>query len=69
MRKKAQEKRPEGIDADGDGDGINHRREKYHGGVAVQKLAHAEISIDAAREREHAERDARGDLEALHAFA
>ena len=68
MRQEPQQEGPERIDADRDRDRIDHGCEEHDGRVAVEQIADAEIGVDAACEREHAECHARGDFQALNAL-
>ena len=52
MRHELHQEHPERVDADGDRDGIDHRREEHRGRAAVQQFAHAEIGVDAGGQRE-----------------
>jgi hypothetical protein len=69
MRQQPHQKRPEREDADRHRDRIDHRGEEDDRGVAIEQFADAEIGVDAAGEGEDADRDPRGDLEALDAVA
>jgi len=60
LREEAHQISPEGVDADRHRGGVNHRREEHDGGVAVEQVAHAEIRIDSARQRQYRERHAAG---------
>ncbi len=62
MRQEAHQEGPERVDADRDRDRVNDRRKEHDRGVAVQQVADAEIGVDAARQREHGERDLGGDF-------
>jgi hypothetical protein len=63
VRQETHQVSPEGIDADRHRHRIDDGGEEHDGGIAVEQIAHAEISVDAAGQCEHAERDARGDFE------
>ncbi len=58
---------PEGVDADRNGCRVNNGGEKDCNRRAFEKAAHAEIRIDAARERESCEREFCHHLEARDA--
>src|ERR1700685_97974 len=60
---------PECVDAHRHRDRIDHGRVKDGGGIAIKKIADAQVGIDPACEREHAKRDSQSDFKALNAFA
>jgi hypothetical protein len=69
MRQQPHQERPECVDANRDRDRIDDGGEENDGSVAVEQFAYAKVSIDAARQREHGERDARSHFEARNALA
>jgi hypothetical protein len=69
MRQEAHEEGPERVDSDRDRDRIDDGGEEHDGRIAIQKVAHAEIGVDAAGERQHAKRNARRHFETAHPIA
>ena len=68
QRHEAQHEGPEGVDRDRHGRRIDDRGEEHEGRGAIEQPAHAEIGVNARRQRQHRQREPRHGLDALHSF-